>query len=159
MGKVFIVLFFVGFAQLIGPPIFAQSGVSEKGGQDPFGPYEPALDWPKDISTLPGNENWTWGAIQGIFAESADRIFVIQRGVLPKIDRPEIRFVEDQGTRLLFPVGRNYAWRDNTMPWRDATQASPDHNNDHGWDLWESAGYVRALGTLCSCYRSRREYC
>ncbi|MBI79521.1 MAG: hypothetical protein CMQ51_03765 [Gammaproteobacteria bacterium] len=120
-----------------------QPGNSIKGGQDPFGPYFPVADWPKDISTIPGYEGWTWGAIQGIYAESADRIFVIQRGILPKIDRPEIRFIEDQGTRLLFPVGRNYAWRDNTMPWRDATQASPDHNNQHGWDLWQSSGYVR----------------
>jgi len=81
---------------------FAQDSRSGKGGQDPFGPYEPAPDWPKDISTLLGNEGWTWGAIQGIFAESSDRIFVIQRGVLKKIDRPANRLIEDQGTRLRF---------------------------------------------------------
>lgn len=136
----------VAIALLVGSHrAFAQNAGSGKGGQDPFGPYEPAPDWPKDISTLPGNENWTWGAIQGIFAESADRIFVIQRGVLPKIDRPKDRMIEDQGTRLYFPVGRNYAWRDNTMPWRDATQASPDHNNADGWAQWEGAGYVRDI--------------
>ncbi|OUU78308.1 MAG: hypothetical protein CBC38_08035 [Gammaproteobacteria bacterium TMED78] len=119
-----------------------------KSGQEPFGPYQPSPDWPKDISTIPGYEKWTWGAIQGVFAESADRIFVIQRGLLPKINRPETRFVEDQGTRLLFPVGRNYSWRDNTMPWRDATQASPDHNNDHGWNIWQSAGYIKGVDAL-----------
>ena len=124
---------------------FGQNPGSGKGGQDPFGPYQPVPDWPNDISTLPGNEGWTWGAIQGIFAESSDRIFVIQRGVLKKIDRPENRLIEDQGTRLRFPVGRNYAWRDNTMPWRDATQASPDHNNEDGWAQWEGAGYVRGV--------------
>ena len=149
MNRKVLTFSFAGLAQLAVLSSFAQGPAYTEGtgksGQDPFGPYEPVPDWPKDISTLRGNEGWTWGAIQGIFAESADRIFVIQRGVLPKIDRPEIRFVEDQGTRLLFPVGRNYAWRDNTMPWRDATQASPDHNNDHGWDLWGSAGYVRGV--------------
>ena len=119
-----------------------------KSGQEPFGPYQPSPDWPKDISTIPGYEKWTWGAIQGVFAESADRIFVIQRGLLPKINRPETRFVEDQGIRLLFPVGRNYSWRDNTMPWRDATQASPDHNNDHGWNIWQSAGYIKGVDAL-----------
>src|SRR5689334_11929380 len=40
------------------------------GGQDPFGPYEVVKDWPKDISTLPGNENWTWGAGQSVYAEN-----------------------------------------------------------------------------------------
>ena len=74
---------------------FGQNPGSGKGGQDPFGPYQPVPDWPNDISTLPGNEGWTWGAIQGIFAESSDRIFVIQRGVLKKIDRPENRLTED----------------------------------------------------------------
>ena len=105
----------------------------DRGGQDPFGPYEPVPDWPRDISTMPGNEGWTWGAVQSIFAESSDRIFILQRGVLPKIERPETRLLEEQGTLLQFPVGRNYAWRDNTMPWRDGTAASPDHNNEHGW--------------------------
>ncbi|MCZ6585531.1 MAG: hypothetical protein O6930_05890, partial [Gammaproteobacteria bacterium] len=89
----------VAIALLIGSHMaLAQDSGSGKGGQDPFGPYEPDPNWPKDISTLPGNEGWTWGAIQGIFAESADRIFVIQRGVLRKIDRPENRLIEDQGT-------------------------------------------------------------
>jgi len=74
---------------------FAQEPRSGKGDQGPFGPYEPAPDWPKDISTLPGNEGWTRGAIQGISADSSDRIFVIQRGVLKKIDRPENRLTED----------------------------------------------------------------
>jgi hypothetical protein len=41
---------------------------------DPFGPYQVAANWPKDISTLPGNEKWTWGAGQGVFAESPDRV-------------------------------------------------------------------------------------
>ncbi len=143
MSRTLFTLSIVVLTQLIASPVFAQNEVLVKGGQDPFGPYEPIAGWPNDISTIPGSENWTWGAIQGIFAESADRIFIIQRGVLKKIDRPEERLIEEQGTRLRFPTGRNYAWRDNTMPWRDATQASPDHNNDHGWDQWEGAGYIR----------------
>ena len=32
------------------------------GGQDTFGAYDIVKGWPKDISTLPGNEKWTWGA-------------------------------------------------------------------------------------------------
>src|SRR6266478_3132393 len=49
------------------------------GGQDVFGPYDIVKGWPKDISTVPGNEKWTWGAGQSIFAESPDRIYVLQR--------------------------------------------------------------------------------
>ena len=31
----------------------------EMGNKDIFGPYEVQKDWPKNISTLPGNEKWT----------------------------------------------------------------------------------------------------
>src|SRR5262245_30184844 len=61
----------------------------EKGGQDIFGGYEAVVGWPKPISSLPGNEKWTWGAGQGVFAESPNRVFILQRGQLPKIDRPK----------------------------------------------------------------------
>ena len=40
-------------------------------------------DWPKDLSALPGNEKWTWGSGEGIFAESPNRVFILQRGELP----------------------------------------------------------------------------
>src|SRR6185295_6211069 len=47
-----------------------------KGGQDMYGPYDSVADWPKDLSTLPGHEGWTFGAGQSVFAESPNRIFV-----------------------------------------------------------------------------------
>ena len=59
------------------------------GALDVTGPYDVVTDWPKDISTLPGNDKWTWGAGQGVFAESPDRVLYIQRGQLPVL--PEIR--------------------------------------------------------------------
>ena len=37
-----------------------------KGGQDLFGAYDVVKGWPKYISTIPGNEKWTYGARQGI---------------------------------------------------------------------------------------------
>src|SRR5262245_35654181 len=47
-----------------------------KGGLDVLsGPYEVVPNWPKPLSQLPGHENWTWGAVQGVFAESPDRVF------------------------------------------------------------------------------------
>ena len=51
-------------------PVLAQNGAgqrfaavaSEKGGQDVFGAYEVDASWPKDLSTIPGHEGWTFGA-------------------------------------------------------------------------------------------------
>ena len=57
----------------------------EKGGWDVTGPYEVARDWPKPLSQLPGHEQWTWGAGEACFAETADRVFFIQMGELPKL--------------------------------------------------------------------------
>src|SRR5262245_40278780 len=52
------------------------------GGQDIFGPYDVVKGWPKDISTVPGNEKWTYGAGQSVYAESPNRIFMLFRGEL-----------------------------------------------------------------------------
>src|SRR5690349_15791990 len=54
----------------------------ERGGQDIFGAYMVDPDWPKDLATLPGHSAWTFGAGQSVFAESPDRVFVLQRGEL-----------------------------------------------------------------------------
>ena len=57
-----------------------------KGGLDVLsGPYEVVPNWPKPLSQLPGHENWTWGAVQGVFAESPDRVFMLERGELPTL--------------------------------------------------------------------------
>jgi hypothetical protein len=40
------------------------------GSQDLTGPYDVVKGWPKDISTQPGNEKWTYGAGQGVFARA-----------------------------------------------------------------------------------------
>src|SRR5262245_32329532 len=92
----------------------------EKGGWDLTGPYEVVRDWPKPLSQLPGHEEWTWGATEAVFAESADRVFVIQVGELPKLQRPAVRALPDAGPSLSFPVGE--------VPFRHASQgqyASP----------------------------------
>jgi hypothetical protein len=67
-----------------------------KGGQDIFGPYEVVKGWPKDISTLPGNEKWTYGAGQSVFAESPNRVFMLFRGELPVVRRPQTRLLPGQ---------------------------------------------------------------
>src|ERR1039457_4572595 len=76
------------------------------GGQDTFGAYEPVKDWPKDISTLPGNQAWTWGAGQGVYAENPNRVFLLFRGELPNIKRPATKLIPEFGPSLTFPIGR-----------------------------------------------------
>jgi len=92
--------------------LFAQT----KGGQEMFGGYEIVKGWPKDISTLPGNEKWTYGAGQAVYAESPNRIIMLFRGELPNIKRPQSKMLTEFGPSIQFPIGR--------LPWRDATTAS-----------------------------------
>jgi hypothetical protein len=35
------------------------------GSEDLTGPYDVVKNWPQDVSTLPGNEKWTYGAGEG----------------------------------------------------------------------------------------------
>ncbi len=85
------------------------------GSQDLTGPYEVVKGWPKDISTLPGNEKWTYGAGQGVFAESPNRVFMLFRGELPKLPTPRATLLPQIGPSISFPVAGL---------WRDATTAS-----------------------------------
>jgi len=98
-----------------GPRFAAVPG--EKGGQDIFGGYEVVPNWPKPLSSLPGHEKWTWGAGQSVFAESPNRVFVLQRGELPNMPRPATIKLPQLGPNIEFPNFR--------LPWRDATVASP----------------------------------
>src|SRR6185295_3747027 len=77
----------------------------ERGGQDPTGPYEVVADWPKPLSQLPGHETWTWGAMQGVFAESPNRASMPQRGELPRLERPTELAPPTVGPSITFPVG------------------------------------------------------
>jgi peptidylamidoglycolate lyase len=114
----------VGFGIVLGTtltPVQGQRGADstfpavpgEKGGQDIFGPYAVVAGWPKDISTVPGNEKWTWGAGQGVFAESPDRVYLLHRGQLPNIKRPDAKVYPEAGPALSFPVAQ--------LPWRNAS--------------------------------------
>ena len=87
----------------------------EKGGLDITGPYEVVPGWPKPMSaSLPGHEMWTWGAVQGVFAESPDRVYMVMRGELPNIQRPQAKAFPDVGPSITFPTGQ--------VPWRNASQ-------------------------------------
>ncbi len=118
------------------PPVFP----GQKGGQDMFGHYEPVVGWPQPLAQLPGHDDWTFGSVQSVFAASPDRVFVLQRGELPVVPRPETRRLRDIGPSLSFPVFR--------LPHRDATVASPPAGGGagpiprDGLQAWIDAGGV-----------------
>ena len=99
----------------------------EKGGEDVWGPYTVALNWPKPLNKWPGHEKWTWGSVEGIFAESPDRIYILQRGELPEMSRPKNTPIPNFAPSLSFPT--------NEVPFRNASQgpvASPP-GEGAGW--------------------------
>jgi DNA-binding beta-propeller fold protein YncE len=107
------------------------------GAQDISGPYEVAPGWPKDLSTLPGHEKWTYGGARDVFAESPNRVFLLGGGELPKLARPQQRLLTDIGPNVQFPVGG--------LPWRNANNASPPgaggsrQDPARGMDMWRGA--------------------
>ncbi|MGE3841667.1 MAG: 6-bladed beta-propeller [Vicinamibacterales bacterium] len=110
----------------------------QKGGQDIFGPYDVVAGWPKDLTTIPGHEAWTFGGGSSVYAESANRVYAIQHGELPNLKRPATKKLSDMGPSIFFPIGR--------LPWRDTTSSSPPGNGgtgqlaEEGMQAWERAG-------------------
>jgi len=109
-------------AQGRGAPVSAAAVPTVVGNLEATGPYEVVPNWPKDLSTLPGNEKWTFGAGQGVFAESPDRVYYIQRGELPVIPAQGGRG-GFRGTPLP-QVGPSFSFPVAGL-WRNATVASP----------------------------------
>jgi len=113
----------------------------EKGGQDFDGPYEVVADWPKPLSQLPGHEKWTWGAVDGIFAENPNRIFIFQHGELPLLNRPVNTPAPEFGPSLSFPV--------NGEPFRNAGQGAVSSPPGPEGRLWNGTYGVDARWEHC----------
>src|SRR5262245_7816368 len=46
-----------------------------------MGDYEPVVPWPKPLpDTDLSHDGWTWGSGAGVWAESPDKVWVMQRG-------------------------------------------------------------------------------
>ena len=117
----------------------------QKGGQDITGPYDVVTDWPKDIATLPGHSEWTFGAVRGVFAESPDRVFVLQVSEKPKVERPEPRNMLEVGASSVFPIDR-LPWRSGRGPGTMGVDRRVEHTilvfNQEGeiieeWTQWD----------------------
>src|SRR5689334_8922360 len=123
------------------------------GAEDISGPYEVVEGSPKDLSTLPGHEKWTYGGARGIFAESPNRVLLLGGGELPNIPRPQTKLFPDIGPNVQFPLAG--------LPWRNANTAAPPGNGGSrqdpakGMDAWRGASPpYRELGV-----DSRWEHC
>ena len=122
----------------------AQAPPGPKGGQEQTGPYEVVPDWPKPLSQLKGHEKWTWGAVQGIFAESSNRVYVLMRGELPSLPRPTEIPYPSVGPSLSFPVAQT--------PFRNASVgpvSSPGNSGSDGWNGWKGKLGVDARWEHC----------
>lgn len=114
------------------PAASGPASAVQKGGQDQTGPYTVVEDWPKPLSQLPGHDGWTWGAVQGLFAESADRVFILMRGELPVVERPAAVPYPELGPSIAFPVSQT--------PLRNASVgplSSPGNSGPDGWSGWQ----------------------
>jgi hypothetical protein len=92
-----------------------EKGSGQKGGGDETGQYEVVLGWPEHP-----REGWVSGPVTGIFAESPDRVFFIQRG--------ELKLPENNGR------GRNAIPNPNptfSTPARSATAAVGEVRREH----------------------------
>ena len=107
----------------------------ERVGQDVDGPYKVDPNWPKPISALPGHEKWTWGAVESVFAESPNRVFILERGEIPNLKRPEEVPYPSVGPSISFPVAQ--------VPWRNASVGPVTAAGNPVWranSAWMRAG-------------------
>src|SRR3984893_12912964 len=125
------------------------------------GPYRIDPNWPKPFATLfPEEKGWTWGAVQGIFAQNPDRIFVAMRGELPDVSKIKPAYAELQTefgltVHLQVPGVGMYARNASVGPYASPGEASDDYKGADGKDYrWkhvitvlDSEGNVREAWT------------
>ena len=94
----------------------------QRGGQDIYGPYEVVPNWPKPMGeSLPGHDDWTWSVTMDVFAESADRVFLVQKGELP--------LITDRADTIWLPqLGVGYHYPNFRLPLRQAGGSIPNGN-------------------------------
>jgi len=125
------------------------------------GPYRIDPNWPKPFATLfPEEKGWTWGAVQGIFAQNPDRIFVAMRGELPDVSKlkpayPELENEFGMTVHLQVPGGGMYPRNASVGPYASPGEASDDYKGvdgkDYRWKhvitVFDSEGNVKEAWT------------
>jgi hypothetical protein len=106
------------------------------------GPYVVDPNWPKPLSELEDHEGWTWGAVQGVFAQNPDRIFVTMRGELPDLSNLERQIVEvetedGRTVRLQVPGRGEFARNASVGPYASPGEATDqflgEEDIDYRW--------------------------
>jgi hypothetical protein len=104
------------------------------------GPYLVDPNWPKPLATLfPEEKGWTWGAVQGVFAQNPDRIFVAMRGELPDVAKIKPKFAELENefgmtVHLQVPGTGMYARNTSVGQYASPGEASDDYLGIEGKD-------------------------
>lgn len=98
------------------------AAAQEKGGEDLTGPYNVVEDW---FKPLPWHNGWTFGLVAGVFAETPDRIFVLQGGDLP-VPRSSAP-----------PVGRGAPSNANHRPGNFVLVVNRDGQLIENWTQWD----------------------
>ena len=125
------------------------------------GPYRVDPNWPKPLSTLfPEDKGWTWGAVQGIFPQNPDRIFVAMRGELPDLANAKKKYVEIQTAfgmiaHLEVPGRGMYTRNASVGPYASPGEASDDYmgvdEKDYQWKhvitVYDTQGNVKEAWT------------
>ena len=125
------------------------------------GPYKVDPNWPKPLAELfPEEKGWTWGAVQGIFAQNPDRIFVAMRGELPDLSNIKPTYVlaqTDYGLKVhlqipivgLYP--RNASVGAYASPGEPTDSFKGEEGQDYRWKhiitVFDSKGNVKEAWT------------
>jgi peptidylamidoglycolate lyase len=123
----------------------------QKGGEDETGPYEVVPGWPHPLNT----DGWKWGITEGVWAESPDRVWVLERGEIyqpkpptgtqPRV--PALNF-EPRHQHLVLIFDRNGnlvdSWEKDNDKFKDphrirVNPADPEH---HIWFTDEESNQV-----------------
>jgi NHL repeat-containing protein len=107
------------------------------------GAYQIVADWPKPLSTWGSDEQgWTWGAVQGVFAQNPNRIFVAMRGELPdvsKLKRKNVEVETEDGrtVHVTIPGQGMYVRNASVGPYASPGEATDEYmgveNKDYRW--------------------------
>ena len=117
------------FAIIVAASLFADHALLQELGPTGPSPYDVVDGWMKPFAS----EGFAWGGNSGVFAESPDRIFVVQRGEtrLPDPIPPGFAgFVGSIGLNALRPDGRR-VWRNCIFV------VDGDGNLVETWDQWD----------------------
>ncbi|HVA94169.1 MAG TPA: hypothetical protein VNI36_04625 [Candidatus Dormibacteraeota bacterium] len=125
------------------------------------GPYRVDPNWPKPLATsFPEEKGWTWGAVQGVFAQNPDRIFVAMRGELPDLTGMKPGFITLKTAfgltvHLQVPARGAFARNASVGVYASPGEASDDYKGiagkDYRWrhiiTVYDSKGNVKEAWT------------